>query len=147
MLDYGASAMSEVSFLDMLSNNVVQPVFEWAKPLLPFWDTLAQNPQRMAVICVIGGAALAATGARLLLFSVVLLLATPDIVVAVGNHIGQTAADLTKILYVVAIVGGALGAIEATLKLLFGRQAGAFAFVTVIGTTLATLIPFIPRRR
>jgi hypothetical protein len=147
MLDYGASAMSEVSFLDMLSNNVVQPVFEWAKPLLPFWDTLAQNPQRLAVICVIGGAALAATGARLLLFSVVLLLATPDIVVAVGNHIGQTAADLTKILYVVAIVGGALGAIEATLKLLFGRQAGAFAFVTVIGTTLATLIPFIPRRR
>jgi hypothetical protein len=147
MLDYGASAMSEVSFLDMLSNNVVQPVFEWAKPLLPFWDTLAQNPQRLAVICVIGGAALAATGARLLLFSVVLLLATPDIVVAAGNHIGQTAADLTKILYVVAIVGGALGAIEATLKLLFGRQAGAFAFVTVIGTTLATLIPFIPRRR
>jgi len=139
--------MSEVSFLDMLSNNVVQPVFEWAKPLLPFWDTLAQNPQRLAVICVIGGAALAATGARLLLLSIVLLLATPDIVVAVGDHIGQTAADLTKILYVIAIVGGALGAIEATLKLLFGRQAGAFAFVTVIGTTLATLIPFIPRRR
>jgi hypothetical protein len=139
--------MSEVSFLDMLSNNVVQPVFEWAKPLLPFWDTLAQNPQRLAVIFVIGGAALAATGARLLLFSIVLLLATPDIVVAAGDHIGQTAADLTKILYVVAIVGGALGAIEATLKLLFGRQAGAFAFVTVIGTTLATLIPFIPRRR
>jgi hypothetical protein len=139
--------MSEVSFLDMLSSNVVQPVFDWAKPLLPFWDTLAQNPQRLAVICVIGGAALAATGARLLLFSVVLLLATPDVVAAVGDHVGQTAADLTKILYVVAIVGGALGAIEATLKLLFGRQAGAFAFVTVIGTTLATLIPFIPRRR
>jgi hypothetical protein len=139
--------MSEVSFLDMLSNNVVQPVFELAKPLLPFWDTLAQNPQRLAVICVVGGAALAATGARLLLFSIVLLLATPDIVVAVGDHIGQTAAVLTKILYVIAIAGGALGAIEATLKLLFGRQAGAFAFVTVIGTTLATLIPFIPRRR
>jgi hypothetical protein len=139
--------MSEVSFLDMLSNNVVQPVFEWAKPLLPFWDTLAQNPQRLAVICVIGGAALAATGARLLLLSIVLLLATPDIVVAVGDHIGETAADLTKILYVIAIVGGALGAIEATLKLLFGRQAGSFAFVTVIGTTLVTLIPFIPRRR
>jgi len=139
--------MSEVSFLDMLSNNVVQPIFDWAKPLLPFWDTLAQNPQRLAVICIIGGAALAATGARLLLFSIVLLLATPEIVAAVGGHIGQTAADLTKILYVAAIVGGTLGSIEATLKLLFGRQAGAFAFVTVIGTTLATLIPFIPRRR
>jgi hypothetical protein len=139
--------MSEVNFLDMLSNNVLLPVFEWAKPLQPFWDTLAQNPQRLAVICVIGGAALAATGARLLLFSIVLLLATPDIVVAVGDHIGQTAANLTKILYVAAIVGGLLGTIEATLKLLFGRDAGAFAFVTVIGTTLATLVPFIPRRR
>jgi hypothetical protein len=82
-----------------------------------------------------------------LLFSIVLLLATPDIVALVGDHIGETAADLTKILYVAAIVGGLLGAIEATLKLLFGREAGAFAFVTVIGTTLATLIPFIPRRR
>jgi hypothetical protein len=139
--------MSEVSFLDTLSNNVVGPVFEWAKPLLPFWDSLAQNPQRLAVICIIGGAALAVTGARLLLFSIVLLLATPDIVALVGDHIGETAADLTKILYVAAIVGGLLGAIEATLKLLFGREAGAFAFVTVIGTTLATLIPFIPRRR
>ena len=139
--------MSEVSVWDALSNYVVTPVLEWAKPLQPFWDTLAQNPQRLAVICIIGGAALAITGARLLLFSIVLVLATPDVVAAVGNHFNQTAADLTKILYVVGIVGGALGAMEATLKLLFGRDAGAFAFVTVIGTTLATLIPFIPRRR
>jgi hypothetical protein len=139
--------MSEVSFWDLLSNNIVAPVLEWAKPLQPFWDTLAQNPQRLAVICIIGGAALAITGARLLLLSIVLVLATPDIVTAVGNHFSQTAADLTKILYVVGIVGGALGAMEATLKLLFGREAGAFAFVGLIGTTLATLIPFIPRRR
>lgn len=139
--------MSEVSFLDMLSNNVVVPALEWAKPLQPVWDTLAQNPQRLAVICIVGGAALATTGARLLLFSIVLLLATPDIVLAVGDHFNQTTADLTKMLYVIGIVGGTLGAMEATLKLLFGREAGAFAFVTVIGTTLATLIPFIPRRR
>jgi hypothetical protein len=139
--------MSEVSFWDLLSNNIVAPALEWAKPLQPFWDTLAQNPQRLAVICIIGGAALAITGARLLLLSIVLVLATPDIVAAVGNHFNQTAADLTKILYVIGIVGGALGAMEATLKLLFGREAGAFAFVGLIGTTLATLIPFIPRRR
>jgi hypothetical protein len=139
--------MSEVSVWDFLSNNIVAPVLEWAKPLQPFWDTLAQNPQRLAVICIIGGAALAITGARLLLISIVLVLATPDIVAAVGDHFNQTAADLTKILYVIGIVGGALGAMEATLKLLFGREAGAFAFVGLIGTTLATLIPFIPRRR
>jgi len=139
--------MSEISVWDFLSNNIVAPVLEWARPLQPFWDTLAQNPQRLAVICIIGGAALAITGARLLLLSIVLVLATPDIVAAVGNHFNQTAADLTKILYVIGIVGGALGAMEATLKLLFGREAGAFAFVGLIGTTLATLIPFIPRRR
>jgi hypothetical protein len=139
--------MSEVSFWDLLSNNIVAPVLEWAKPLQPFWDTLAQNPQRLAVICIIGGAALAITGARLLLLSIVLVLATPDIVAAVGGHFNQTAVDLTKILYVFGIVGGTLGAIEATLKLLFGREAGAFAFVGLIGTALATLIPFIPRRR
>jgi hypothetical protein len=139
--------MSEVSVWDFLSNYVVTPLLEWVKPLQPFWDTLAQNPQRLAVICIIGGAALAITGARLLLISIVLVLATPDIVAAVGDHFNQTAADLTKILYVIGIVGGALGAMEATLKLLFGREAGAFAFVGLIGTTLATLIPFIPRRR
>jgi len=139
--------MSEVSVWDFLSTYVLTPVLEWAKPLQPFWDTLAQNPQRLAVICIIGGAALAITGARLLLLSVVLVLATPDIVVTVGNHFNQTAADLTKMLYVIGILGGTLGAMEATLKLLFGREAGAFAFVTVIGTTLATLIPFLPRRR
>jgi hypothetical protein len=139
--------MSEISVWDFLSNNIVAPVLEWAKPLQPFWDTLSQNPQRLAVICIIGGAALAITGARLLLLSIVLVLATPDIVAAVGGHFNQTAVDLTKILYVIGIVGGALGAMEATLKLLFGREAGAFAFVGLIGTTLATLIPFIPRRR
>ncbi len=139
--------MSEVSVWDFLSNNIVAPVLEWAKPLQPFWDTLAQNPQRLAVICIIGGAALAITGARLLLFSIVLVLATPDIVTALGAHFDQTAVDLTKILYAIGIVGGTLGAMEATLKLLFGREAGAFAFVTVIGTAFATLIPFIPRRR
>jgi hypothetical protein len=139
--------MSEVNVWDFLSNYVLAPVLEWAKPFQPFWDTLAQNPQRLAMICIIGGAALAITGARLLLLSIVLVLATPDIVAAVGNHFSQTAADLTKILYLVGIIGGTLGAIEATLKLLFGREAGAFAFVTVIGTTLATLIPFLPRRR
>ena len=37
--------MSEVSFWDLLSNNIVAPVLEWAKPLQPFWDTLAQNPR------------------------------------------------------------------------------------------------------
>jgi hypothetical protein len=139
--------MSEVSFWDSLSNYVVTPALEWIKPLQPFWDTLAQNPQRLAVICIIGGAALAITGARLLLLSIVLVLATPDIVAAVGDHLNQTAAELTKMLYVIGIVGGTLGAIEATLKLLFGREAGAFAFVGLIGTTLATLIPFLPRRR
>jgi hypothetical protein len=139
--------MSEVSVWDFLSNNVVTPVLDWAKPFQPFWDTLAQNPQRLAVICIIGGAALAITGARLLLFSILLVLATPDIVAAVGDHLHETAPDLTKILYAIGIVGGTLGAIEATLKLLFGREAGAFAFVGLIGTTLATLIPFIPRRR
>jgi len=139
--------MSEVSLWDFLSNYVVTPVLEWVKPLQPFWDTLAQNPQRLAVICIIGGAALAITGARLLLFSVLLVLATPDIVAAVGDHFNQTGVDLPKILYVIGIVGGTLGAIEATLKLLFGREAGAFAFVGLIGAALATLIPFIPRRR
>jgi hypothetical protein len=139
--------MSEVSVWDFLSSYVVTPVLDWVKPLQPFWDTLAQNPQRLAVICILGGAALAITGARLLLLSIVLVLATPDIVMAVGDHFNQTAAELTKILYVIGIVGGALGAIEATLKLLFGREAGAFAFVGLIGTALATLIPFIPRRR
>ncbi|MGA8612669.1 MAG: hypothetical protein WB760_13430 [Xanthobacteraceae bacterium] len=139
--------MSEVSVWDFLSSNLVTPVLEWVKPLQPFWDSLAQNPQRLAVICILGGAALAITGARLLLFSIVLVLATPDIVAAAGDHFNQTAADLTKILYVIGIVGGALGAMEATLKLLFGREAGAFAFVGLIGTALATLIPFIPRRR
>ena len=139
--------MSEASFWEILSNYGVAPVLAWAKTLQPFWDTLAQNPQRLAVICIIGGAALAITGARLLLFSILLVLATPDIVAAAGDHLNQTVPDLTKILYAIGIVGGTLGAIEATLKLLFGREAGAFAFVTVIGTALATLIPFIPRRR
>ena len=139
--------MSEVSFWDFLSNYFVTPVLEWAKPLQPFWETLAQNPQRLAVICIIGGAALAITGARLLFLSIVLLLATPDIVTAAGDYFNETAAELTKILYVIGIVGGTLGAVEATLKLLFGRAAGSFAFVGLIGTALATLIPFIPRRR
>ena len=132
--------------LEFLSNNLVNPTFEWAKHYRPVLDALANNPQRLAAIGVVVGAALTTVGARLLLASAVLLLATPDIV-AVAGRIGETAADLTKILYVVGIVAGALGLLEATLKLMFGREAGAFAFATVVGTVIGALIPFLPRRR
>lgn len=138
--------MSEGSFLDLLSNYVVGPAFEWAKPLQPLWDALAQNPQRLAAICVVVGAILTTVGARLLLISALLLLATPDIV-TVADHIGETIANLTKVLYVIGILGGAFGLLEATLKILFGRDAGAYAFASVIGTALGAMIPFLSRRR
>ena len=138
--------MSDNGLMEMLSNAIVQPTLTWAQPLRPLWDALAENPQRLAAICVVVGAALTTVGARLLLASAVLLLATPDIV-SVADRIGETAANLTRILYVIGILGGALGLLEATLKLMFGREAGAFAFATVIGTAIGALIPFLPRRR
>jgi hypothetical protein len=67
--------------------------------------------------------------------------------VAFAGQAGDAAAHLTKVLYVVGVVAGALGLLEATLKLVFGRNAGSFAFATVVGTTIALLIPFLPRRR
>lgn len=138
--------MSEGSFVDVLSNYLVGPAFEWARPLQPLWEALAQNPQRLAAVCVVVGAICATVGARLLLVSALLLLATPDIVM-VADHIGETVANLTKVLYVIGVLGGALGLLEATLKLMFGRDAGAYAFAGVIGTALGAMIPFLSRRR
>lgn len=138
---------SDFNVVDILTQRLVEPVFELLKgqPWI-YWDGLARNAQLLAAVGIVLGATLAIAGARLLLFATVLLLATPDIV-AFAGQVGDTAAHLTKVLYVIGVVAGGLGLVEATLKLVFGRDAGSFAFATVVGTVIATLIPFLPRRR
>ena len=69
--------MSEVSFWDLLSNNVVTPYSSGRSRCSRSGTRWRKIPQRLAVICIIGGAALAITGARLLLFSIVLFWQRP----------------------------------------------------------------------
>ena len=138
---------NDFNVVDFLTQRLVDPAFALmtGQPL-DYWHGLASNAPRLAVVGIVLGAALAIAGARLLLFATVLLLATPDIVAFVGPA-GDAAAHLTKVLYVVGVLAFAFGLLEATLKLVFGRDAGSFAFATVVGTTIALLIPFLPRRR
>lgn len=138
---------NDFNAVDFLTQRLVDPFFALLKGQAWInWDGLAHNTQLLAAIGIVLGATMAIAGARLLLLATVLLLATPDIVAFAGQA-GDTAAHLTKVLYVVGVVAGALGLLEATLKLVFGRDAGSFAFATVVGTTIAMLIPFLPRRR
>lgn len=138
---------NDLNVVDFLTQRLVDPFFALLKGQVWFnWDGLTHNTQLLAAIGIVLGASLAIAGARLLLFATVLLLATPDIVAFAGQA-GDAAAHLTKVLYVVGVLAGALGLLEATLKLVFGRAAGSFAFAAVVGTTIAMMIPFLPRRR
>ena len=139
--------MFDVNLVDFLTQNMVDPVFNTMREYAAnSWTDYTKNASLLAATGIIVGAALMNTGARLLLFSAILLLATPDLVAFAGKA-GDTAAYLTKVLYVVGVLAGALGVLEAVLKIVFGRDAGAFAFATVVGTVIGSLIPFIARRR
>ncbi len=145
--DLGDLMFDDFNVVDVLTQRLVDPVFALLKgQSWAYWDGLTKDTQLLAAVGIALGAALALAGARLLLFATVLVLATPDIV-AFSGQVGDSAAHLTKVLYVVGVLAGALGLVEATLKLVFGRDAGSFAFATVVGTMIGALIPFLPRRR
>ncbi|HZL32273.1 MAG TPA: hypothetical protein VFC54_14605 [Pseudolabrys sp.] len=142
MFDTTLSAV--VEFLNL---NMVDPFFATLREYAAgSWAQYTTNAKLLAATGIVVGAMLTSTGARLLMFSAVLLLATPDLVVFAGKA-GDAAAHLTKVLYVVGVLAGALGLLEGGLKLVFGKEAGAFAFATVVGTVIGGMIPFVARRR
>jgi len=145
--------MSSVDVLDWLTNHLVQPLFAQIPPnFITQWEALGGNQRFLAAICILLGATLTGVGARLLLFATLLMLVAPDIaaipfVTALIDTTPDATAHVTNILYVVGVIFGGIGILEGLLKLMFGRQAGAFAFASVLGVVFGTVFNVLLLRR
>jgi hypothetical protein len=145
--------MSSVDVLDWLTNHLVQPLFAQIPPsLIAQWEALGANQRMLAAICILLGATLMAVGARLLLFATLLMLVAPTIaaipnVAALIDTTPDATQHVTNILYVVGVIFGGIGILEGVLKLMFGRQAGAFAFASVLGVVFGTVFNTLLLRR
>lgn len=145
--------MSSVDVLDWLTNHLIQPLFAQIPPnLIAQWDALGGNQRMLAAICILLGATLMAVGARLLLFATLLMLVAPAIaaipnVAALIDTTPDATLHVTNILYVVGVIFGGIGMLEGVLKLMFGRQAGAFAFASVLGVVFGTVFNTLLLRR
>jgi len=145
--------MSSVDVLDWLTNHLVAPLFAQIPPaLITQWEALGANQRMLAAIGILLGATLMAVGARLLLFATLLMLVAPTIaaipyVTALIDTTPDATAHVTNILYVVGVIAGGIGILEGLLKLMFGRQAGAFAFASVLGVVFGTVFNVLLLRR
>jgi hypothetical protein len=145
--------MSSVEVLDWLTNHLVQPLFAQIPPsLIAQWETLGGNPRILAAVCILLGATLTGVGARLLLFATLLMLVAPTIagisyITALIDTGPDATQHVTNILYVAGVIFGGIGLLEGTLKLMFGRQAGAFAFASVLGVVFGSVFNFVLLRR
>ena len=138
--------MFDVNVVDFLTQNMVDPVFNTMREYAAnSWTDYTKNASLLAATGIIAYPVAVAVAAAA--HDVPLPALLDAYLVAFAGKAGDTAAYLTKVLYVVGVLAGALGVLEAVLKIVFGRDAGAFAFATVVGTVIGSLIPFIARRR
>lgn len=133
--------------IQFLKDHLITPVFDVLTPMLGYWETLSANPRVLAAVALLLGAILISVGARLLLFATLLMLIAPIAAPLLGGT-GLSAYLTVDNLYLFGLFFGALGMLEATLKLLFGREPGAIAFMTVIGVIVGTVFRLrLPGRR
>ena len=145
--------MSSVEVLNWLTDHLVQPLFAQIPPsLITQWEALGTNPRILAAACVLLGALLTGVGARLLLFGTLLVLIAPTVagisyLTALIDTGPDAVAHVTNTLYVAGVIFGGIGVLEGVLKLMFGRQAGAFAFASVLGMVFGTVFNVVLLRR
>ncbi len=133
--------------IQFLKDHVTTPVFDLLTPMLSHWETLSANPRILAAVALLLGAILIIVGARLLLFATLLMLVAPIAAPMLGGSASSQYLT-TDNLYLFGLFLGALGMLEATLKLIFGREPGAIAFMTVIGVIIGTVFRLrLPGRR
>jgi hypothetical protein len=123
-LDSGNTVAEVHAVVDSLTTYLGAKVFDELQALVgPAWQRLVANAPLLAAIAVVIGAGLAMVRARLLLLSILLLLATPSLAALATEP--EMQLYMTKWLHVGAVVGGTLGIAEVILRRLFGRQASA----------------------
>ncbi|HLA21052.1 MAG TPA: hypothetical protein VJZ74_06305 [Pseudolabrys sp.] len=133
--------------IQFLKDHVTTPVFDVLNPMLGHWEALSANPRVLAAVALLLGAILIIVGARLLLFATLLMLIAPIAAPMLGGAASSQYLT-TDNLYLLGLFFGALGMLEATLKLIFGREPGAIAFMTVIGVIIGMVFRLrLPGRR
>ena len=133
--------------IQFLREHLITPVFEVLNPMHVHWEALSANPRILAAVALMLGAILVLVGARILLFATLLMLITPVAVSLLGGNSSPEYLTVDN-LYLFGLFLGVLGMLEAVLKLVFGREPGALAFMTVIGVILGTILRLrLPGRR